>query len=233
MATKCRVISKRPSSAQKHKVAAEERTAKATRKLDKASKEHQQHQEHVLPPDTSRDAEIAARLQLEEERDHMPATALCDADIAAELQLEEERAAQVVRTGVTQHHMPATATPPLPWELQLRTSRGIAGRNECGPSVFSQARGALASPQALAVPSGHHGVMAVQTQKQKHRVTKNVGGAEEEACIGVKQQKILKKNGGAPVEKRTECRDERVQRLTNGRTIVTETVTIQKISYLD
>lgn len=78
---------------------------------------------------------------------------------------------------------------------------------------------------------GMQGMKSVQLRHQQRRVTTAPDGSTEEAKIALRQKRIIKE-GGSPVETRTEKRDSRVRRLGNGRTVVTETLTLQKVTYL-
>jgi len=71
----------------------------------------------------------------------------------------------------------------------------------------------------------------VERQKQQKRFVCGADGSTEEARIAVKE-KQLHCRSGTPVEVQRERCDERVQRLPDGRTMVTETIVMQKVTYL-
>lgn len=76
------------------------------------------------------------------------------------------------------------------------------------------------------------GVRRETESQQKRRVSSEADGSREEAQTRVSRQRLFRQTDDAPLETRTQCRDERVRRLSNGKTVVVETVTIQKVTYL-
>lgn len=84
----------------------------------------------------------------------------------------------------------------------------------------------------VAVGSGSRGLRAESESQQRRRVSSGADGSCEEAQTRVSRQRLFRQADDAPLETRTQCRDERVRRLSNGKTVVVETVTIQKVTYL-
>jgi len=86
--------------------------------------------------------------------------------------------------------------------------------------------------QVVAVGSGGRGMRKESESQQRRRVSSGADGSCEEAQTRVSRQRLFRETDDAPLETRTQCRDERVRRLSNGKTVVVETVTIQKVTYL-
>jgi len=87
------------------------------------------------------------------------------------------------------------------------------------------------SSSSKLVPStaaaGSKAVRTVHKEKTLNRVATKKDGSREEARVREKTQQLV---GGVGREKTTSRREERVQRLSNGRTVVTETFTLRKVT---
>eukprot|EP00928_Gymnodinium_smaydae_P032549 TRINITY_DN23544_c0_g2_i1.p1 TRINITY_DN23544_c0_g2~~TRINITY_DN23544_c0_g2_i1.p1 ORF type:complete len:197 (+),score=26.02 TRINITY_DN23544_c0_g2_i1:118-708(+) len=99
---------------------------------------------------------------------------------------------------------------------------GVARRPATGAA--SRARASAAKP-ALARASRR----AVQTCHQQKRITSKADGSVEKACSRVQRRQIFRPGTRTLLESRTESRNKRVKTTKNGRTIVTETLTIRRV----
>mmetsp|Transcript_31453 Transcript_31453/g.82790 ORF Transcript_31453/g.82790 Transcript_31453/m.82790 type:complete len:292 (+) Transcript_31453:44-919(+) len=101
------------------------------------------------------------------------------------------------------------------------------------------------SSQALAVSDGGNvrggcghefGLTAVQVQKRERRDYSGADGSHKESHAVVQHRKLSRRSSGGEqqsLERQIAKHAESVTRLANGRTVVTETVTIQKVTYLE
>mmetsp|Transcript_96698 Transcript_96698/g.306848 ORF Transcript_96698/g.306848 Transcript_96698/m.306848 type:complete len:182 (-) Transcript_96698:86-631(-) len=88
--------------------------------------------------------------------------------------------------------------------------------------------GSAAAGLVAAVPPARP--RAVQQQHRRTQFQRSPDGATEQLELQVQSRDLFHESGG--VERHTESRDERVRRLANGKTVVVETLTIQKVTYL-
>lgn len=112
---------------------------------------------------------------------------------------------------------------------QLSLRSGSSGLRRASGSS-----GSVGTPpveRALAARVGDaSGVKTVQRERRCHHVKENTDGSREEARIDVRSLAVARPDGAG--ETRVARRDERVHRLRNGRTVVTETITLKKITIL-
>eukprot|EP00927_Polykrikos_kofoidii_P072235 TRINITY_DN68376_c0_g1_i1.p1 TRINITY_DN68376_c0_g1~~TRINITY_DN68376_c0_g1_i1.p1 ORF type:complete len:402 (-),score=38.56 TRINITY_DN68376_c0_g1_i1:121-1326(-) len=134
-------------------------------------------------------------------------------------------------------------SPPRTRQLSLKeackSQHGHPGRPS--PPISQTALVPVAS--TTVVPAGRagsaitpSGYQAVERQQRKSSVATGRDGSRQEMRLDVKSRELYRPGetgeGASPLERRTARRDERVHRMSDGRVVVTETLTLQKVTYL-
>mmetsp|Transcript_77056 Transcript_77056/g.225989 ORF Transcript_77056/g.225989 Transcript_77056/m.225989 type:complete len:167 (-) Transcript_77056:56-556(-) len=110
-------------------------------------------------------------------------------------------------------------------QLALRTTASPASTESPQRSAsHSQCSSAIVGAASSLRPR------AVHAQQRQKCFQSSPDGSTEQQEVHVERRDLFHQSGG--VERRTQCRDERVKTLPNGKTMVVETVTVQKITYL-
>ncbi|CAE8635539.1 unnamed protein product [Polarella glacialis] len=116
----------------------------------------------------------------------------------------------------------------------LRAFEPIAECKKAREGPSDEAGGRKRSLQVLKRPAAQTAgpkplVKAEQTRQQSRRTTRKDGSVEE-VVTRIHEQGIFRRKGGALITKCTERRDKKVQRLKGGKTIITETLTVRKVT---
>jgi len=233
-------VSARAASLQKGKTAAKSTTTLSPRKRPRRA-------------DTHNDAAIAAELQRQEEEDAGISTASGSRSSAAEDERDAELGAalqqELYGSGATssagsprralasiphgQRHV--QTSPPLTrsqWRRQAEDQvRGNAKAKSSALAIVPARRGQPNSDKAVVAWKPGGGVLTAVEQAQKRkRSSINADGSTEESQTQVHRRRTSR--GDAPLEETTRLRDERIHKTKDGRTVVTEVVTVKKITYL-
>lgn len=161
-------------------------------------------------PDTRGDAALAAELQRE------ASGASSDAAIAAELQRQEE--ALAAAGGSRALAVRGAGSP------RRGGSRSPAGKRPC-TLLIRRAGGPLAAGSG-------RGLRKEQQDSQTRSFDKTADGSTTESRTRTREQQLISDKTGDPLHTRTVRRDESVCKRSDGRTVVEETITIKKTSYL-
>jgi len=163
-----------------------------------------------------------------------------DAQVAAELQRQESYGAAAWRQQqqLARRERPVTRSQ----SQSVMASSSSSSSPACLAVVPYRGGGAMAAAAVAAVPqrastgirrsSGSGVPRTVQTQLQQRQISSKPDGSTAEDRTRVRQCKLFDKRGKGPLQKVTQVRNERVRKLRNGKTVVTETVTLKKVSYL-